>query len=104
MWRCWKALPERGHIGIFNRSYYEEVLGVRVNPGILDGQRLIEEYRNDDIWKERYEDINAFERHMTRNGTTILKFFLNVSKEEQKQRFLVRLNEPEKSWKFFLQI
>ncbi|MEM7425914.1 MAG: polyphosphate kinase 2 family protein [Pseudomonadota bacterium] len=100
LWRCWKAMPERGRIGIFNRSYYEEVLVVRVNPGILDGQKLPDGCRTDDIWAERFEDINAFEKHMTRNGTTILKFFLNVSREEQRQRFLARLNEPEKHWKF----
>ncbi len=100
LWRCWKDLPERGRIGIFNRSYYEEVLVVRVNPEILAGQKLPEEHLDDDIWAERYEDINAFERHMARNGTVILKFFLHVSKEEQKQRFLDRLNEPEKNWKF----
>ncbi len=100
LWRCWKAMPERGRIGIFNRSYYEEVLVVRVNPGILKAQKLPEECVTDAIWAERYEDINAFERHMARNGTTILKFFLNVSKEEQRQRFLARLSEPEKHWKF----
>ncbi len=100
LWRCWKDLPERGRIGIFNRSYYEEVLVVRVHPEILAGQKLPPEHVDDDIWAERYEDINAFERHMARNGTVILKFFLHVSKEEQKQRFLSRLNEPEKHWKF----
>ena len=100
LWRCWKDLPERGRIGIFNRSYYEEVLVVRVNPSILEGQKLPPEHVNEHIWAERYEDINAFERHMVRNGTVILKFFLHVSKEEQKQRFLDRLNEPEKHWKF----
>lgn len=100
LWRCWKDLPERGRIGIFNRSYYEEVLVVRVHPEILQGQQLPPEHIDDDIWNERFEDINAFERHMTRNGTVILKFFLHVSKQEQKQRFLSRLNEPEKHWKF----
>ncbi len=100
LWRCWKALPERGRIGIFNRSYYEEVLVVRVNPGILAAQKLPEHCVTENIWAERYDDINAFERHMVRNGTVILKFFLNVSKEEQKQRFLDRLKEPDKHWKF----
>ncbi|MCP5083120.1 MAG: polyphosphate kinase 2 family protein [Alphaproteobacteria bacterium] len=100
LWRCWKDLPERGRIGIFNRSYYEEVLVVRVHPEILAGQKLPPEHVDDEIWAERFEDINAFERHMARNGTVILKFFLHVSKEEQKQRFLDRLNEPEKNWKF----
>ncbi len=100
LWRCWKDLPERGRIGIFNRSYYEEVLVVRVNPSILLSQKLPAEHLDGDIWTERYEDINAFERHMVRNGTVILKFFLHVSKDEQKQRFLDRLNEPEKNWKF----
>lgn len=100
LWRCWKDLPERGRIGIFNRSYYEEVLVVRVHPEILAGQKLPPEHVDDEIWAERFEDINAFERHMARNGTVILKFFLHVSKEEQKQRFLDRLNEPEKHWKF----
>ena len=87
-------------IGIFNRSYYEEVLVVKVNPGFIDGQKLPDGCKTDAIWEERYEDINAFERHMARNGTTILKFFLNVSKDEQKRRFMDRLNEPEKNWKF----
>ena len=100
LWRCCIALPERGRIGIFNRSYYEEVLVVRVNPELLEYQRLPDYCMSDNIWQERYEDINAFERHLHRNGTTILKFFLNVSKEEQKQRFLDRINEPDKNWKF----
>jgi PPK2 family polyphosphate:nucleotide phosphotransferase len=103
MWRTTRRLPERGQIGIFNRSYYEEVLVVRVHPAILAKQRLPEKLVAKDIWKERYEDINAFERYLTRNGTVIRKFFLHVSKEEQKQRFLDRLAEPEKNWKFSLQ-
>ncbi|MBM4257242.1 MAG: polyphosphate kinase 2 family protein [Deltaproteobacteria bacterium] len=103
MWRTTRCLPERGRIGIFNRSYYEEVLVVRVHPEILAKQRLPEKLVSKDIWKERYEDINAFERYLSRNGTVIRKFFLHVSKKEQKQRFLDRLAEPEKNWKFALQ-
>jgi len=103
MWRATRRLPERGQIGIFNRSYYEEVLVVRVHPEILAKQRLPEKLVTKDIWKERYEGINAFERYLTCNGTVIRKFFLHVSKEEQKQRFLERLAEPEKNWKFSLQ-
>ena len=100
LWRCSKALPERGRIGIFNRSYYEEVLIVRVHPELLERQRLPSGKRNDKFWRKRFDDINTFERHLVRNGTVILKFFLNVSKEEQKKRFLERLNNPEKNWKF----
>ncbi|MDR6290955.1 PPK2 family polyphosphate:nucleotide phosphotransferase [Inquilinus ginsengisoli] len=100
MWRTTANLPERGRIGIFNRSYYEEVLVVRVHPEILANQRLPPKLVTKKIWKERYEDINAFERYLARNGTLVLKFFLNVSKEEQKKRFLARLDEPEKHWKF----
>lgn len=100
LWRYSKALPERGRIGIFNRSYYEEVLIVRVHPEILAAQRIPQLPPGETIWEERYEDINAFERHLTRNGTVILKFFLNVSWEEQRERFLDRLNNPEKHWKF----
>jgi PPK2 family polyphosphate:nucleotide phosphotransferase len=100
LWRYSKCLPERGRIGIFNRSYYEEVLVVKVHPEILAKQRLPAGKRDKDFWRERYEDINAFERHLVRNGTVILKFFLNVSKEEQKKRFLSRLEEKEKNWKF----
>ena len=100
MWRCYKALPERGRIGIFNRSYYEEVLVVRVHPQILKAQRIPETLITNDVWQERYEDINAFERHLWRNGTIILKFFLNVSYDEQRQRFLERLETPEKNWKY----
>ena len=100
LWRTTKALPERGRIGIFNRSYYEEVLVVRVHPKILDGQKLPKGLVTDRIWQERYESIRDFERHMARNGTAILKFFLHVSKEEQLQRFLDRIEEPGKRWKF----
>jgi PPK2 family polyphosphate:nucleotide phosphotransferase len=100
LWRCAVRLPERGRIGIFNRSYYEEVLVVRVHPGFLDAQRIPEELRGKKLWKHRYESINAFERHLARNGTKVVKFFLNVSKEEQKRRFLARLDEPDKNWKF----
>ena len=100
LWRTTRCLPERGRIGIFNRSYYEEVLVVRVHPEILNGQRLPRELVTKSIWEERFESINAFERHLTRNGTVILKFFLNVSKKEQKRRFLERLDRPEKHWKF----
>jgi PPK2 family polyphosphate:nucleotide phosphotransferase len=103
MWRTTRRLPERGQIGIFNRSYYEEVLVVRVHPELLAKQRLPEKLVTKNIWKERYEDMNAFERYLTRNGTVIRKFFLHVSKEEQKQQFLERLTEPEKNWKFSLQ-
>src|SRR5688500_13193131 len=101
MWRTSRCLPERGRIGIFNRSYYEEVLIVRVHPEILDRQRLPAGARKD-IWTGRYEDINALERYLTRNGYVVLKFFLHVSKQEQKQRFLQRLDDPDKNWKFSL--
>jgi len=101
LWRSMKALPERGRIGIFNRSYYEEVLIVRVHTEILEGQRFPEKEKSDkDLWKHRYEDINSLERYLTRNGIVILKFFLNVSKKEQKKRFLERIEEPGKNWKF----
>jgi PPK2 family polyphosphate:nucleotide phosphotransferase len=100
LWRTTKELPERGRIGIFNRSYYEEVLVVRVHPKILDGQKLPKALATDRIWQERYESIRDFERHITRNGTAVLKFFLHVSKEEQLQRFLDRIEEPGKRWKF----
>jgi PPK2 family polyphosphate:nucleotide phosphotransferase len=102
LWRCMKALPERGRIGIFNRSYYEEVLVVRVHPNLLDAEKLSREVQKEDLWKHRYEDINSFERYLTRNGIVVLKFFLNVSKKEQKARFLERINTPEKNWKFSL--
>ena len=100
LWRCTKCLPESGHIGIFNRSYYEEVLVVKVHPELLDAQNLPPGKRGKSFWKKRYEDINAFEKHLARNGTVILKFFLHVSKDEQKRRFLERLDRPEKNWKF----
>ena len=93
-------MPERGHIGIFNRSYYEEVLVVRVHPEILKSQKTPPSLVGKNIWEERFEDIRCFERHMARSGTVIRKFFLNVSKKEQKSRFLERLEEPEKNWKF----
>jgi PPK2 family polyphosphate:nucleotide phosphotransferase len=102
MWRTMKALPERGRIGVFNRSYYEEVLVVRVHPEILARQRLPPALVTPRIWKERYEDIRAIERYLSRNGIVIRKFFLHVSKEEQRRRFLQRLEEPEKNWKFSL--
>src|SRR3954453_6324271 len=100
LWRTSVSLPERGRIGIFNRSYYEEVLVVRVHPEILEKQNLPPELVKRTIWRERFEDICAFERHLARNGTVVIKFFLNVSKEEQRQRFLDRLEEPSKNWKF----
>jgi PPK2 family polyphosphate:nucleotide phosphotransferase len=102
LWRCSTKLPERGRIGIFNRSYYEEVLVVRVHPPILAGQRLPVGLAGRSVWDERLEDIAAFERYFARQGYLILKFFLHVSKEEQKRRFLARLDEPEKNWKFAL--
>ena len=98
LWRYMKCLPERGRIGIFNRSYYEDVLVVKVHPELL--QSLPDGKRGKSFWEERYEDINAFERHLERNGTVILKFFLNVSKKTQKERFMERLDRPEKNWKF----
>jgi PPK2 family polyphosphate:nucleotide phosphotransferase len=100
LWRYMKALPERGRIGIFNRSYYEDVLVVRVHPELLEKQKLPPGKRGNSFWRDRYEDINAFERHLVRNGTLVLKFYLNVSKDEQKKRFLERLENPEKNWKF----
>jgi PPK2 family polyphosphate:nucleotide phosphotransferase len=100
MWRSARCLPERGRIGIFNRSYYEEVLVVRVHPEILAKEKMPARLVSKDIWKERFKDIRAFERYLARNGTVILKFFLNVSKEEQKRRFLERIDEPSKNWKF----
>jgi PPK2 family polyphosphate:nucleotide phosphotransferase len=100
MWRTTRVLPRRGHIGIFNRSYYEEVLVVRVHPEFLAKQQLAPELVSKKIWEERYEDINNFERYLTRQGTVIRKFYLHVSREEQKKRFLKRLDEPEKNWKF----
>jgi PPK2 family polyphosphate:nucleotide phosphotransferase len=100
LWRCVKELPERGRIGIFNRSYYEETLAVRVHPEFLAAQKLPERCVTKRIWEERFEDIRAFERYLTRNGTIVLKFFLHVSKDEQKRRFLERLDLAEKNWKF----
>jgi PPK2 family polyphosphate:nucleotide phosphotransferase len=100
LWRSSKALPERGRIGIFNRSYYEEVLVVRVHPELLGHQRLPDSVVTKRIWEDRFEDIRNFERYLTRNGVAIRKFFLHVSKGEQKRRFLSRLDEPDKNWKF----
>jgi len=101
LWRHQKALPERGKIGIFNRSHYEEVLVVRVHPEILQSAQMEPELKDDkDIWQKRFRHIRDWEDHLAENGTHILKFFLNVSKDEQKQRFLDRINEPEKNWKF----
>jgi PPK2 family polyphosphate:nucleotide phosphotransferase len=100
LWRTARCLPERGRIGVFNRSHYEEVLVVRVHSSILDRQKLPARLVSKDIWKERYQDIKGWERHLARNGTAIRKFFLNVSPEEQRKRFLARLDEPEKNWKF----
>ncbi len=102
LWRSAKSLPERGRIGIFNRSYYEEVLVVRVHPEILNSQQLPPEAKTGDIWQRRFEEINHFERYLTRNGIVVLKFFLHVSKEKQRDRFLKRINTPEKNWKFSL--
>ena len=100
LWRCAKALPERGRIGIFNRSYYEEVLAVRVHPELLEAQKLPPGGRGKRFWKDRFESINAFERHLDRNATKIVKFFLHVSKDEQRRRFLERLDDPAKQWKW----
>jgi PPK2 family polyphosphate:nucleotide phosphotransferase len=100
LWRNFKVLPRRGHIGIFNRSYYEEVLVVRVHPGILDGQKIPPHLKDKNIFRRRFEEINNFEKYLVNNGIVVLKFFLNVSKEEQKERFLERVDRPEKNWKF----
>jgi PPK2 family polyphosphate:nucleotide phosphotransferase len=100
LWRIDKYLPERGRIGIFNRSHYEEVLAVRVHPDFLQRQKLPPSVTKKNIWKHRFQDIRAFERHLTRNGTLVLKFHLRISKKEQRKRFLARLDEPEKRWKF----
>jgi PPK2 family polyphosphate:nucleotide phosphotransferase len=100
MWRTSRQLPERGRIGIFNRSYYEEVLIVRVHRELLAAEKMPAALVTKHIWKERFEDINAFERYLVRNGTVVRKFFLHISKDEQKKRFLSRLDEPEKHWKF----
>jgi PPK2 family polyphosphate:nucleotide phosphotransferase len=100
LWRCMKSLPNRGHIGIFNRSYYEETLVVRVHPEFLAKQRVPAALVTKRIWKERFQDIRSFERYLVRNGIVVVKFFLHVSKKEQKRRFLERAQEPEKNWKF----
>ena len=100
LWRCQKHLPERGRIGIFNRSYYEEVLVVRVHEQILMNQKLPEKLITEVIWENRFEDIRNFEKYLNRNGTVVIKFFLNVSKEEQKERFIERIDDPDKNWKF----
>ena len=100
MWRCIKCLPERGRIGIFNRSYYEETLAVRVHPEFLKKQKLPDGLISDHIWKNRFKDIRNFERYLARNGTVIRKFYLHLSKGEQKQRFLRRLDDPDRNWKF----
>ncbi|HMP58287.1 MAG TPA: polyphosphate kinase 2 family protein [Gemmatales bacterium] len=100
LWRCTLALPERGRIGIFNRSYYEEALIVRVHPELIAAQRLPGGGGGKKFWDKRFNDINNFERHLVRNGTIVLKFFLNLSKEEQRKRFLARINDPQKHWKF----
>jgi PPK2 family polyphosphate:nucleotide phosphotransferase len=101
LWRCMKRLPERGRIGIFNRSYYEEVLIVKVHPELVAAQRIPgADAGSKKFWEHRYEDISEFEKHLARNGTAIVKFFLNISKDEQRKRFLDRINEPEKHWKF----
>ena len=100
LWRCMRVLPERGRIGVFNRSYYEEVLVVKVHPAFLTAQKLPPKVVTTNIWKERYRDIRGMERHMAGSGTLILKFFLNVSRDEQKKRFLERIDQPDKNWKF----
>lgn len=100
LWRCAKRLPERGRIGIFNRSYYEETLVVRVHENFLAAQKLPTKVKTKDLWQQRFEDICNFERYLTRNGVVILKFFLHVSKEEQQKRFLARIDDPAKNWKF----
>jgi PPK2 family polyphosphate:nucleotide phosphotransferase len=100
LWRTSRLLPERGKIGIFNRSYYEEVLAVRVHPEFLAAETIPGPLVSDDIWRNRFEDINSFERHLSRNGFVVLKFFLYLSKKEQKKRFLERLDDPDKNWKF----
>jgi PPK2 family polyphosphate:nucleotide phosphotransferase len=100
LWRSQRRMPERGCIGIFNRSYYEEVLVVRVHPELLKSQQLPPTLCGDDIWKDRYQDMCGYERYLSRNGTVVRKFYLNLSKKEQKKRFLARLDQPEKNWKF----
>jgi PPK2 family polyphosphate:nucleotide phosphotransferase len=100
LWRCMKCVPGRGRIGIFNRSYYEEVLVVRIHPQILESQKLPKSLVTKHIWQERFEDINNFERYLTRNGIAVVKFYLHLSKKEQKRRFMERLDTPDKNWKF----
>lgn len=100
LWRCQKHLPERGRIGIFNRSYYEEVLVVRVHEAILQSQKIPKKFLDKNIWEDRFEDIRNFEKYLNRNGTIVIKFFLNVSKEEQKKRFIDRIDDADKNWKF----
>src|SRR6476620_11337932 len=100
LWRCMKCLPERGRIGIFNRSYYEETTAVRVHPEFLKAQKLPKKLVTDKIWDQRFKDISNFERYLTRNGVVVRKFFLHLSKGEQKKRFLARLDRPDKNWKF----
>jgi PPK2 family polyphosphate:nucleotide phosphotransferase len=100
LWRCVKCLPERGRIGIFNRSYYEETTAVRVHPEFLSGQKLPRKLITDKIWDQRFKDIRNFEHYLSRNGVLVRKFFLHVSKDEQKKRFLGRLDRPDKNWKF----
>jgi PPK2 family polyphosphate:nucleotide phosphotransferase len=100
LWRCARRVPERGRIGIFNRSYYEETIVVRVHPEYLEGQKLPRKIKTKDLWKQRFKDISNFERHLSNNGTKVLKFFLHLSKEEQRQRFLKRIEDPDKNWKF----
>ena len=102
LWRTNRCLPERGRIGVFNRSYYEEVLVVRVHPGLLAAEKLPPQLVDEDIWKRRFKEINTFERYLAHNGVAVVKFYLHVSKEEQRRRFLARLDEPEKNWKFSL--
>src|ERR1044072_2527807 len=102
LWRCAKRLPERGRIGIFNRSYYEETLVVRVHPNFLAGQKLPPDVKTKDLWKRRFQDITNFERYLSHNGILVLKLFLHVSEEEQRQRFLGRMDDPAKNWKFSL--
>jgi PPK2 family polyphosphate:nucleotide phosphotransferase len=100
LWRCSKRLPQRGHIGVFNRSYYEETLVVRVHPELLMHERIPEPLVSEDVWEDRFHDIRNYERYLAHNGTVIRKFFLNVSAEEQKKRFLQRIEDPAKNWKF----
>src|SRR5271155_4140991 len=100
LWRYARSVPERGRIGIFNRSYFEDVLVVRVHPELVQAQRIPDAKIDDDFWADRYSDINAFERHLTRNGTVILKFFLHISQDEQRKRLIKRLKDPKKHWKY----